>query len=119
MFRELDLNYKGVQKRVKPTMDLLRFLENRNVGPHSIVVLRKQGQPHAVRFIDFVVSVLQFAGFQVTSDEMYESVHADPTGLIVLTQTVDMFLDAMLPTGNAPKAATATKKPMAPRRRTT
>lgn len=120
MFRELDLNYKGVQKRIKPTMDLLRFLENRNVGPHSIVVLRKQGALHAVRFIDFVVSVLQFAGYQVSSDEMFESVHEDPAkGLPALTQTVDMFLDAMLPTGNAPKVAAGTKKPRAPRRPTT
>jgi hypothetical protein len=119
MFRELDLNYKGVQKRVKPTMDMLRFLEQRNVGPHSIVALRVGGQMHAVRYIDFVVSVLQFAGYQVSSDEMYESVHEDPKGLVTLTHTVDIFLSCMLPTGNAPKVATPAKKPRAPRRKTT
>jgi len=119
MFRELDLNYQGVQKRVKPTMDLLRFLENRNVGPHSIVALRVVGQMHAVRYIDFVVAVLQFAGFTVSSEEMYASVHSDPKGLLVLTHTVDAFLSCMLPTSNAPKVATGTKKPRAPRRTTT
>ena len=118
MFRELELNWKGKPARLKPTMDLLRFLEQRGLGPHMIAAMRANGNVAVATYAEFVAAVLQFAGFAVKAEDVFVDAHQDVTGLRHLQQTVDSFIGAMLPDA-LPKVDAPTKKPARTRRATT
>lgn len=119
MFRELDLNWRGESKRLKPTMDLLRYLENRGIGPHAIAAMRAKGAIAPATFADFVATVLQYAGFAVTPDDVYADAHTDVKGLQQLRETADTFMIAMLPASPPRLDADPKKKPVKPSRKAT
>lgn len=117
MFRELDINWNGEQKLLKPTMDLLRYLEQRDVGPHFIANLIAEKKVRPVTLATFVAAVMQYAGFKVSDEDLYVEA-SQPDGFQKLYATAVNFVYAMLPQ-TAVKADTApAKKPKAPRRTT-
>ena len=112
MFKDLELSWKGEEKRLKPSMDLLRYLENRNLGPHQMAYLRSKGTVAPAIYADFVASVLAFAGYKVQVEDVYTEAHTDVKGLGKLQSTVDMFIYAMLPEFTSKE----TEKPAAKKR---
>lgn len=110
MFQDLELTWNGESKTLKPTMDLLRYLENRNVGPHLMAYNRSKGMVAPAIYSDFVASVLAYAGFSVSIDDVFEEAHSDEQALLKLQQTVDAFISAMMPTFQMKGGSPAKKK---------
>ena len=119
MFKDLELEWKGQAKTLKPTMDLLRYLENRNLGPHQMAYMRSQNNVAPTIYADFVASVLAYAGYSVQVDDVFEVAHSDVQGLNKLRQTVDTFIIAMLPEFKTTEKAPAKKKRGRPARTST
>lgn len=114
MFRELDLNWNGDEKRIKPTMDLLRYLEQRDVGPHLIANLIASRKVAPGTLSTFVAAVLQYAGYKVNDEQVYEHASTE-AGFEHLMSTAVTFAVAMIPQ-TAIKVEKPAKKPQAPRK---
>lgn len=110
MFKDLELEWNGKSKTLKPTMDLLRYLENRNLGPHQMAYMRSQNNVAPTIYADFVASVLAYAGYDLQVEDVFEVAHSDVQGLNRLRQTVDTFIVAMLPEFKTTEKAPAKKK---------
>jgi hypothetical protein len=111
MFRELELTWQGESKRLKPTMDLLRYLENRNVGPHRIASLLGSNAAPVATYADFVASVLAYAGYKVTDQDVYDDAHADVNNIRKLRDTVVLFVSCMMPDSVVKTDTAPVKKP--------
>lgn len=118
MFRELDLSWAGKSVRLKPTMDLLRFLEQRDLGPHYIANLIASRKVAPATLADFIASVLQYAGLEATAQEVFEDAHTQEGGFNSMRINAVTFAAAMLPS-TLPTVDDAEKKPKAPARRRT
>lgn len=70
MFRELELTWDGKTKRVKPTLDMLRYLEDKKLGPYDMAVRLSRNTPDIATFACFVGAVLRYAGFDVNDDDV-------------------------------------------------
>lgn len=110
MFRELEIEWGGESKRLKPTMDLLRYLEQRDLGPHYIANLIAQRKAAPATMASFVSAVLQYAGIKASADDVYLDAHQQDGGFQKLTAQVMIFATAMLP-DTAPKVDAPAKKP--------
>lgn len=116
MFREIDINWNGQQKLIKPTMDLLRYLEQRDVGPHFVANLIGQKKVSPAIVATFVAAVMQYAGFEISDEDvLLEASSVD--GFKRLYSTAVDFARAMLPQAAVKTDTAPAKKPTAPRRR--
>lgn len=112
MFRELELTYKGVDYRVKPTMDLIRRLELAGVGPFAMAGrVANRDQCFAVYAL-FLATILRYAGAEVDDAEIYAE-QTNAAALLGLIERVAVCVACLLPPSPVPVEGDAGGKPKA------